>query len=503
MRGLRKLLTALTVIAAVVSAAPVGAEVGLSPLDRLRQAVASHPGDPDLRWALARKLATAGHANEALATTQTFVNAWPERHPRARVTIARQLVTHGAWAEAADLLDAHLAASPRDAMARFYRGLVFRGMGQIQAANRELRVAGRLEPTLRAETLLARALGLFELGQDDGAVELLKTILELDPTGDTALRARLLLRQRELLSMERRYRIDAYGGIEWDDNVTLENQENQIAASDKDDFRWIWGAGISGRPWIGEKSMVTVGWRYDQSIHEHLELYDLLSNTLFASASHQITDAWVARLDAYATNTLQDLDAELFGAAVRPSLIRSFGPKLGALRGFAQVEFFDYHDPTPVPAFERDGVSFQLGLEHFLPLPMNRSWTSFSFSWTHSLTQADTSGTTSGIDGDYDFDGIRMRALANLELPLALRLRLQGTYSHDRYHNNNNTHFLQTFELRKRRDHIGSARIDVSREIVDYIRFEMYWRGTWRRSNVDPFDYDKHVIGAVLRFAYD
>lgn len=493
---------ALAACLALLHTAPAFAE-GATPVDRLRQAVAEHPGDPDLRWALARKLAEAGRSNEALSTTRSFLARWPDRHPNAGLLIAQRLIEHDAFAEASALLDDRLAASPRDAMARFYRGLVFRGLGQFAEADRELRIAADLEPSLRAETLLARALGLFDLGREDDAVDLLKSILEIDPTGDTALRARLLLRQREMLSLEKRWRVDGYAGVEWDDNVTLENEDNRIAASGQDDVRGIWGAGISGRPWLSEDSSLSLGWRYDQTLHDRLESFDILANTLFATATHRLGDAWTARLDAYATHTLQDLDAELLGGAVRPSVIRSLGPTWGALRGFAQVEFFEYQDPSPVSAFDRDGVSTQLGLEHFLPLPIDRSFTSFSFSWVRSMTQADTSGTTSGIDGDYDFDGFQFRLLGHVEAPHGVRLRMNASYSHDRYHNNNNTHFLQTFELRKRRDHIAAARIDVSREIVGPIRLEAFWRGTWRHSNVSAFDYEKHVVGALLRFAIE
>ncbi|MEM9173839.1 MAG: hypothetical protein AAGC67_01280 [Myxococcota bacterium] len=496
--------TLLGTVLALVAAASVAAEPSPSAIDRLRTAVADHPDDPDLCWALVRKLADSGPAADAVVAIRRYVTDWPERRHGARVTIARKLLDRGALPEAAQLLDARITEAPEDPMARFYHGLVLRGLGRIEAANRELRLAGRLEPSLQSETLLARALGLFELGREAEAVDLLKTILEIDPTDDTALRARLLLRRREMLSLQKRWRFDAYAGVEWDDNVTLENEENQIVASRRDDFRTLWGAGISGRPWIGDKGAITLGWRYDQTLHHELERFDILANTLFVSGNHQLSDAWAARVDAYVTNTLQDLDVELVGGAIRPSLLRSFGPKWGTLRGFAQIEVAEYHDTTQISALERDGIAYQLGLEHFLPLPIPRSLVSFSFGWTRNETQAGTSGSTTGLDGDYDFDGFRTRAMAHLELPFALLLRANASYSHDRYHNNNSTHFFTNFpDQRKRRDDVWSGRVELSREIVAPVRLELYWRGAWRRSNVDPFDYDKHVVGALLRVVID
>jgi hypothetical protein len=88
-----------------------------------------------------------------------------------------------------------------------------------------------------AESLLAQALGLFELGQDADAVDLLKQILEIDPTSESAMRARLMLRQREVLSMKRAWRLDAYVGYEWDSNVLLESATNESIGTGRSDSR--------------------------------------------------------------------------------------------------------------------------------------------------------------------------------------------------------------------------------------------------------------------------
>ena len=116
---------------------------------------------------------------------------------------------------------------PLSPMARFYRGIAFRAQGRVVESNREFAIAGRLTPALRPETLLARALGLFELGQEAAAVDLLRLVLQLDPASESAIRARLLLRQKELLGLKRAWRIDAYAGFEWDDNVILASAENE------------------------------------------------------------------------------------------------------------------------------------------------------------------------------------------------------------------------------------------------------------------------------------
>ncbi len=477
-----------------------------SPLERLRSAISEHPDDPDLRFAIARRLAIAGQSSEAVRVTRQFVGRWPERRPAARVEIARILIEGEATAEAIELLDEELSAFPQSAMARFYRGLAFRKSGLVAAANREFRIAGRLEPSIRTETLLARALGLFDMGQEKQAVTLLRTILQLDPTGESALRARLILRQREILDLPRRWRVDGYVGFEWDDNVTLESAENEVPASGGDDIRGIWGIGLTGRPWQGERGSLILGYRYDQTRHADLSDFDVLANTIFATGTWRVDDRLVLRLDGVFGNTLQDLDSELFGGSLRPNLIYAFGPEWGAVRIFGQVEISEYQDDPVFGPWERDALTFSVGAEHFLPLRMKGSWLAVSGSWSRTLTQAEPFGAAGGYDGDFDYDSWRFHGTTTLALPFEFQVQLDAAYNHDRYHNDNFAHFLQTLGTggpRKRRDDVLSGRISLSRRIIDPVRFEIYWRGARRISNVDVFDYDKQIVGALIRFSTD
>ena len=501
----------LCALIGVLSVQPaVAAAATPSSFERLQSAISEHPSDPDLRWALARNLASSGNSGEAIQKTRDFVARWPDRRPEARIEIARMLIESDASEHAIELLGEELAVNPRSAMAHFYRGLAFRKISLYSEANRAFQIAGSLEPSIRSETLLARALSLFDMGQEDEAVGLLQTILQIDPSGDSAVRARLLLRQRELLDLVRRWRVDGYAGFEWDDNVTLESSENEIPASGRDDWSGIWGVGLTARPWLSERAAVTIGYRYDQSRHADLTDFDVLGNTLFASATWRIDDRLAVRVDGLLGSTLQDLHDELLNGSLRPSLIYSFGPDWGAIRVFGQFEGSEYHDDTVIEQWERDALTFSAGAEHFLPLRMKESWLALSGSWARTLTQADPGGGASGYDGDYDYDSWRIRGIAMLPLPFGLRAQIDGAYNHDRYHNDNFSYLLQklgegvaAIDPRKRRDDVLSGRIGLSRAIVDHVRFEIYWRGTRRISNVDVFDYDKQVVGAVMRFSTD
>ena len=88
-------------------------------------------------------------------------------------------------------------------------------------------------------------------------------------------------------------------------------------------------------------------------------------------------------------------------------------------------------------------------------------------------------------------------------LPAEIRAGLEAGYANDQYHNINFLNALGTLRLRKREDDIARARVQFSRKIALHAELEVYWRGTWRMSNVPFFDYDQQVVGALIRVSTD
>lgn len=481
---------------------------GDAALAQLERAAADHPDDPDLAFALARRLADSGHGPEAVARANAFVARWPALRPEARLEIARTLVDAGAPADAQMLLEVETRENPRSAMAHFYRGIALRATHDPMAAQQAFQAAAHLEPALRSETLLIRALMLFDLERDDEAVALLDELLRIDPTSDTAVRARLLLRDHEVARGRQRLRAHAVAGFEWDENVTLEGSESETLASERSDWRGVWGAGLSGQPWLAERGGLLLGYRYDQTHHAELSDYDLIQNALFASLSLQpfrgtTGRRFALRFDGQGYDTIQDLDRVLTGGAFRPSLLHSFGPKAGVLRGFALFELAEFRGGAQIEPWKRDALAGGLGLEHTLPLGPRIGTLAASFSWQRSITEAEPGGNSDQFDGDFDHDSLRVRALGNFVLPWSLRAQVEAVYFRDAYLNDNFANWLDTLDLEKRTDDVLSGRVALSRPVAPHTRLELYWRGASRASNVALFDYDKQLVGFLLHVSTD
>ena len=501
-RWLPLLAASLIVVAAPSShGAPLQEDTALA---RIERAARTHPEDPDLAWALAQRLAHAGRADETLAITHRHLERWSQRRPDAARVMAEALLDGGSPDAARTLLDEALLRKPPSGPLLFTRGLAHRAEGRIALANLDFEAASRLEPELLGEALLVRALGHLDLGEEERAVVLLQELLRQDPTGEAAIRARLILRRREKLALEPSWRLEAYGGVEWDENVTLESSENEVPASGRSDVRGIWGLGGSWRAWVDDTRALTLGYRYDQTAHEDLERFDILANTFFASLSWRLRDRWALRFDGVGWSVLRDGDSELGGGSLRPSLLYSFGRGRGVLRGFAQVELLEFDDEPAFEQWDRDAVSVGAGLEYVLPLVPDEAWTSLSVSYQRTITGSEPSGDSSGLDGDFDHDSWRLRLAGRLGLPLGVIARVDALYVHDDYANDNLSHFLSTLGgLRRREDDTLSGGVTLERSLTKHVALELYWRGTRRYSNVAVFDYDKQVAGALLRFSTD
>lgn len=476
-------------------------------LERFERAAAAHPDDPDLAFGRARQLAVAGRSAEALEAAHRYLARWPARRADAGLELARALLDHGSPREARVLLDREIQRTPGSGIAHFYRGMALRADRDLPAANRELQAAALLAPSLRSETLLVRALVLFEMNQEDEAVSLLQELLRSDPTSDTAVRARLLLRDREVLREGRRWRAQALAGFEWDDNVTLEGNESEFEASDREDFRGLWGVGLSGQPWLSDRGGLLLGYRYDQTRHADLTDFDLLQNAVFASLTLHPSRSQPRRLalrfDAQAYDTLQDLDRVVTGGSFRPNLLVALGGRAGVVRGFGAFEVAEFDTNEEIEPWKRDSLAGGLGIEHVVPIAPRGSTLAYSYAWLRSITDAEPAGGAGGFDGDFDFDSHRVRALGSFALPFSLRAQIEASYTHDDYLNDNFAHALATLENEQRRDDIVAGRIALSRPIVRHTRLELYWRGVSRISNVDVFDYDKHVVGLLVHLSTD
>lgn len=490
------------VLALALAASPAAAEAGDAA--RLASVASQHPDDPDLSWALVRSLAETGDLEAAVTRLRRHLERWPEQPPEAWLVLGQWLYGLGRDEQALAAFDEALARDPASGAGHLHAGLAAKRLGRLEEARAHFDAAARLEPELAAEARLLSGLSLLELGDEEGARRVLGEVAARHGESDAARAARLVLdgapgeRRLPLLSL------DAFAGIEFDSNVSLESDLDLAGAgSDQDDVSFVWGSGATLRPVRGERLGVDVGVRYDESTHLELSDYDMRRIVGFAAGRQRLTARLALRIDGWVAYTSLADDPYLLEGALQPSLLVALGGRAGFLRLHGLGQRLDYQQDPIFSSLDRDGWRYGGGLEQIVPLPLPEgAW----LSWGGGYTRRDTEASRDllGFDGAYDHQ--RWGALGRLHLPLVWRVQgeLRLAFDAERYDNENVIDALTDAgvgrpDARRRRDDVWGVGATLTRPISRFTELALSWDFTDRASNVDLYAYDRHVVGLTVR----
>jgi tetratricopeptide (TPR) repeat protein len=470
---------------------------------RLAEAVASHPDDPDLLFALARELAASDRKAEASERLETLVRRWPTHRAEALLLLGRLHYELGRAEQAVPVLERALALEADPGAAHLLLGLSLQALGRAEEAESHFQAAAEASPELRGEAWLLAGLARLERGDRDGGDELLARVIADDPESESARSARLVL---EGTGRRRgRLHLHAYGGFEYDSNVTLDSGDDFTGLPrDQSDFAFVWGSAASFDLLRDERGGVSVGAVYDQSTHLELEDWDIQQFGGVVSSGVQLTERLAGRLDGRVSYALRDTDPYLLSGGLRPSLIATLGERAGWLRGFAGTDWYEYDETPFTTALERDGFAWGGGLEHVVPIPSLRS-AAFSLrgSWRRYESQAERDALL-GFDGDYDHDAWGGAARVYLALPWRFAAEWGAAYQLEDFANPNLVDALTddgvgTATPSRRRDRSWETRLRLSRPLTRFIDVEGSAGYSDQHSNVDVYAYDRWVTGLMFR----
>jgi tetratricopeptide (TPR) repeat protein len=502
MRRLRPWLCGLWILVFGLSAAPVRANAA-DDIERLAQAVASNPEDPDLLFALAQRLAESGREQEAVERLRTLTESWPEQRPEAWLLLGRLLHQLDRPAEAVPPLERACALEPASGPAHFYLGLALQASGRGDEAESHLELAAQETPELRGDAWLLAGLDRLERGDRLGGDALLERAIEADPESASARSARLVLEGGA--PRPRRFHLQAYSGFSYDSNVTLDSGDDFTGLpADQADGVFAWGTGLSVAALRGEDFAVSIGGSYDQNAHLELTDWDSQQFGGTLSAGWQAMERVGLRLDANLSYARLDRDPYLLSGGLSPSLVVGLGPRAGWLRAFGNTSWYGYDETPFSSALERDGFAFGTGFEHGARIPwLPEAWFTWFGSWGRFDSQA-TPDPLLGFEGDFDRDGYGGGARVSTTLPWRVWADLGFSFLREEYANENLVDYLTddgvgTANPRRRRDGVWEARLRLVRPVTRFVDLEFSTRYGDHSSNIDLYDYDRWVSGLAVR----
>ncbi len=474
--------------------------------ERLRALSMEHPEDLDLRVALARALEREGALELAERELTALCN---HRMPAPWADLGRVRFRLGRSQAAVEALERALADRPGDGRSRLYYGLALRALGRLEESDRALEEAGRLSSGLAPESTLVRALNQYSRGARGEGDALLRHVIEHAPASPSAREASALLGGAPQGVIDPpRLELSGWTGLEHDSNVTLEGQ-GLASNSDRSDSRLVFGAAVAARVLERERTSLSLGYRYGESAHKRLQEFDLRSHVFFATGRWDAGARTRLRLDALGTDAHLDNQRYLRGWTLRPNLLREIGPRAGISRLFGEMERGHFHDEPLLSPLEQSGVRYAAGLEQYVPVPRIDSGV---LAIGARVEKVDTAASRLGLSqmgapsrtfaGDFDRRGAEASARLRFPVPFRLEAELSGSFGYGRYLHRNLVDFsFPDGSVDRRRDREIGLGAALERRLTRHVSVELRWTYLDQRSNVDPYTYDRHIVGLMVKAA--
>jgi len=326
------------------------------------------------------------------------------------------------------------------------------------------------------------------------------------------------------------------GGVEYDSNVVLRGDNVQVPdeISDEADGRAVWTAQLGSELYHDRDWTLGALVAYYGSAHFDLTDFDTHYPSLTTWLDRRFGEATVARLQYDFSYAWVGGDAYLREHQATPAVFHDWGGRWGTTRLFSELSWDDYRfDSDDVPngfpngagggpgsacppgittpcgpfgldeadARDRDGFGVVVGLDHVVPVDELRSELKLGYHWHHY----DAEGR------EYDFQGHEIEIGARTLLPWQVVLDLQGSFTYRPYDHpstypdpgdlvNGVEYGLRSGDKRER---VWQASAIVERPITDWLIASLRYEYTRNDSNVQVFDYDRHVVGGYLTISYE
>ncbi len=493
----------------------------------LGDAHSRYGNDASIQAAYARALLAAGDADQAAALLEQL-QATGRASPDDDVVLGLARYSDRDFQGARAALESAVQRDPNNAVAHLFLGSTLIELGDTAGAERHLADAERLDPSLASQVAYRRGRIALSQGDRARAESYFNEVEQLAPGSPVARASRRELSGR---TRERPWSVYATLGVAYDSNVNLGGaEENELLAiSGEDDARFFLEVGADYNVYDGERARLRIGTNHYFSKHINQEPFDLIVNRAFAVGALDLTD-WLS-FDARYTFEYVSTDSVDFRRthAVEPSFRIRLRPDL-LTRPFMRYEVRDFKQPQTFDSLERDGHILRAGLEQYYFPPdftgYGQGFTRLRWNYRFEHTKGDQ--VTSGFDGNGGFFGIipdpdipptafaplpnflgpygpefnaegnELELLAGMPLPWELFVLASVGYE---WRNHEDRSFFD-FSAGDREDRIQRYRLVLRRPIVEHVTAELGYRFTYWESNVDFFEFDRHIAHFLVTYRY-
>jgi hypothetical protein len=414
----------------------------------------------------------------------------------------------GDYEGAQSLLRRAITADPEDADSHYFLGVVLFKRGLFDEAAASFERTLELRPgnnQVRRSLEMARA-------RDAGALPALSATVEKVAPIDALTR----LRRPELL---KRWDVHASFGVQYDSNVELAAGETIVRVApdtedldEQDDAGFLLSGGGRYDLVSREDSLVRVEYDIFQNLHPNVTNFDFQSQRPRATASYAIRpNLWAGAQGGY---NYYRLDHESY---LGEPFAYPFVSLLQGETGLAQLSYRYGNDTYFSTAFEgvRDGDTHEVGASYTYYWGQSR-FATLNYAYgvedpsnrfkRGPVTAVGQSGCPNGPPGSRVFPCPRDFDRSSNEVGLSVGfpgwwntfVDLMYQYRYDAY-----TELNSAAGFRKQRyDNQHRILVQVMRPINEHVRVSLGYFGTINPSNIDLYDYQRHVVSGIVELVY-
>jgi len=372
-----------------------------------------------------------------------------------------------------------LKRNPENGPALFFQGLSLQGLGRYQESIVYLEKAGNLDAGLYQAALFSIGRAHSELGNNEKAKAKYNETINAGPNTETAQGAKTLLKIISDKKPDKPWSLSAGIGIEYDDNITVDEQDLTSNLSDV-----VYNFDFSGDYKVVDtkKNTWEAGYSFFQSIHDDLSAFDLQSHTFSLNGSHKFKKLKSGMRSYYSRTTLGNNDfLEIY--SISPNIEFSLNPKLYMIVNYS----YKYTNFFNIPS--RDGQSHGLGFDNFYFFLENKGYFLLGYRLEHVNTRGD------------QFDFLGNFVTAKIKYPLqVLDLGTQLDLSYKFFIKDYNNITPSIGE--ERRDVRHTIQFGVIQPIYKNLEAKLKYKYIRAESNLPTSDFKENIVSLTLKTSF-
>ncbi len=286
----------------------------------------------------------------------------------------------------------------------------------------------------------------------------------------------------------RRWEVHVSTALLYDSNVTLDPGGQRLPGMVADPADGAIAVGAGGSIDLLESDRAQIGLEYDlyQNLHFRLQDYDLLANRVKGTLGYALVpELWVGAQVGYQHYALGGT-----GYSGEP-FVTPFVSLIEGGWGLTQV-LYRHGDITYLsPPFEdvRDGPTDAASLSQTIYWGSRTA--TIGYEWGRERPRP-----SAGADYRYRYN--QVYAGIGFSPGWQTSVELMYVFRYENYTEPNSF----SVDHSRRQDHINQLSATVQRPVAPHFSIALSYYGTFDASNIDVFQYDRHIVQAELRFSY-